>query len=150
FGALPASAQSPNPFGKPSADVPFPSDNIDAIRFTRPIGWKDQTRSEVLARNGVVATSQPAATAAGLEILQDGGNAIDAAVAAAAVLAVTEPNSTGLGADLFAIVWSARHQRLFGLMSSGWAPAGWNVEYFTSRGFTEVPGSGIHSAVVPG
>jgi len=149
FGAGTASAQSPNAFGKPSADVPFPSDNIDSFRFTRPIGWKDQTRSEVLARHGIAATSQPASTAAALEILQNGGNAIDAAVAAAAVQAVTEPNSTGLGGDLFAIVWSERHKKLFGLMSSGWAPAGWSLEYFASRGLTSIP-QNIHSAVVPG
>ena len=150
FGAMPASAQSANPFGKPSADVPFPSENIDAIRATRTMGWKDQTRSEVLARNGIVATSEPSATAAGLEILHNGGNAIDAAVAAAAALAVTEQNSSSLGSDLFAIVWSAKHQKLYGLMSSGWAPAGWSVDYFKSRGFDSVPNSGIHSAVVPG
>lgn len=150
FAAMSVSAQSANPFGKPSADVPFPSENIDSYRFTRPIGWKDQTRSEVLARHGIAATSQPSSTAAALEILQNGGNAIDAAVAAAAVQTVTEQNSVGLGADLFAIVWSERHKKLFGLMASGWAPAAWNLEYFRSRGFTEEIPDGIHSAVVPG
>jgi gamma-glutamyltranspeptidase/glutathione hydrolase len=146
----PSLAQSPNAFGKPSAGILTPSDNITALPATRPDGYVDQTRSEVLARNGIVATSQPLATAAGLRILLDGGNAVDAAVAAAAALAVVEPGSTGLGGDLFALVWSARDKKLYALASSGWAPKAWTPEFFTSRGFTSVPGSGIHSAVVPG
>jgi gamma-glutamyltranspeptidase/glutathione hydrolase len=149
LGAAPGLGQSPHPFGKPAGDVEFPSGNVDPVRATRPVGWKDQTRSEVLARNGIVATSEPAATAVGLQVLHEGGNAMDAAVAASAALAVVEPQSTGLGGDLFALVWSARHQKLFALMSSGWSPAGWTPEYFRNLGVTSIP-QGINSAVVPG
>ncbi len=141
---------SANPFGKPTADVPQPGNNIDAVRATRPVGYADQTRSEVLARNGIAATSQPAATATAEQILMDGGNAMDAAVAAAATLGVTEPMSTGLGGDMFAIVYSARDKKLYGLEASGWSPAGWTPEYFEELGVDEIPGRGINSAVVPG
>src|SRR5688572_28267561 len=77
------------------------------------------TRTPVVARNGLIATSQPLASAAGLRVLQDGGNAIDAAVTAVAVLSVVEPTMTGAGGDLFAIVYDARSGRLHGLNASG-------------------------------
>jgi gamma-glutamyltranspeptidase/glutathione hydrolase len=142
---------SANPFGKPSAELPNPGDNIDAVRAARPYGYADQTRSEVLARNGIAATSEPLATATAERILMDGGNAIDAAVAAAATLGVVEPESTGLGGDMFAIVWSARDKKLYGMEASGWAPQGWTPEYFRDTlGVDEVPNDGINSAVVPG
>lgn len=145
-----SNSASLNPFGKPSADLPNPGTNIDAVRVARPQGYIDQTRSEVLARNGIAATSQPLATATAERILMDGGNAIDAAVAASATLGVVEPMSVGLGGDLFAIVWSARDKKLYGLNSSGWAPQKWTPEYFKKLGVDEVPTSGINSAVVPG
>ena len=141
---------SGNPFGKPSADVPNPGSNITAVPAARPQGYIDQTRSEVLARNGMAATSQPLATSTAEQILMDGGNAIDAAVGAAATLGVVEPGSTGIGGDMFAIVWSARDKKLYGLSASGWSPKGWTPEYFSSRGLDEVPSRGINSAVVPG
>ena len=141
---------SGNPFGKPSAAVPNPGSNNTAVRAARPQGYIDQTRSEVLARNGIAATSQPLATSTAEQILMDGGNAIDAAVGAAATLGVVEPGSTGIGGDLFAIVWSARDKKLYGLSASGWAPKGWTPEYFSSRGLDEVPSRGIDSAVIPG
>ena len=150
-GATPAFAQSPNAFGRPTADVPNPGVNITAVPATRPAGYVDQGRSEVLARNGIVATSQPLATSAGLRILLDGGNAVDAAVAAAAVLGVVEPMSTGLGGDLFALVWWAKDRKLYALASSGWAPRRWTVDYFKNRlGVDSVPSRGINSAVIPG
>ena len=141
---------SDTPFGKPTAELRNPGDRINAIRFARPYGYADQTRSEVLARNGIAATSQPLATATAEQVLMDGGNAIDAAVAAAATLGVVEPNSTGLGGDMFAIVWSARDKRLYGMEASGWSPRLWTPEYFSSRGITTMPNTGINSVVVPG
>ena len=90
----------------------MPTASIDAVPGSRAQGWLFQGRSEVLARHGIVATSDPLAAQAGLEILRRGGNAIDAAVATGAVLDVTSQNDTGIGGDLFAIVWSAA---LFGI-----------------------------------
>src|SRR5437867_8406051 len=85
----------------------------------RPAGNLHSTRSVVMGRNGMIATSQPLASAAGLKVLQDGGNAIDAAVTAAAVLAVVEPSMTGIGGGLFAIVYDARSKTRRGLNASG-------------------------------
>ena len=144
-------AQSPNPFGRPSADKPQPGAGITAAPGSRAQGWLEQGRSEVLARHGIVATSDPLASQAGLEILKNGGNAIDAAVAAAAVLDVTSQNDTGIGGDLFAIIWSAKDKKLYALNSGGWAPAGWTPDFFTNRlKATRVPGNGVNAATVPG
>ena len=82
-------------------------------------GWSAQGRSEVLARHGMVATSDPLAAQAGLEILRQGGNAIDAAVATGAVLDVTSQNDTGIGGDLFALVWVAKEKKLYALNAAG-------------------------------
>ena len=98
---------------------------------SRAQGWLGQGRSEVIARHGIVATSDPLAAQAGLDILKQGGNAIDAAVAAGAVLDVTSQNDTGIGGDLFALVWVAKDKKLYALNSAGWAPAGWAPEFFT-------------------
>ena len=144
-------AQSPNPFGTPSTDQPTPTAAIDAVAGSRAQGWLAQGRSEVLARHGMVATSDPLAAQAGLEILQRGGNAIDAAVAAGTVLDVTSQNDTGIGGDLFALVWSARDKKLYALNSGGWAPAGWTPQFFTDRlRVKSVPGAGVNAATVPG
>lgn len=144
-------AQSPHPFGIPSADQPAPSATIDAVSGSRAQGWLGQGRSEVLARHGIVATSDPLAAQAGVEILRQGGNAIDAAVAAGAVLDVTSQNDTGIGGDLFALVWSARDKRLYALNSGGWAPAAWTPQFFIEKlAVKSVPGSGVNSATVPG
>jgi gamma-glutamyltranspeptidase / glutathione hydrolase len=142
---------SPNAFGKPSAEVPNPGSNVTALRATRPQGYTEQSRSEVLARNGIAATSQPLMTATAERILMDGGNAVDAAVAAAATAGVVEPMATGLGGDMFALVWSARDKKLYGLESSGWAPKKWTPQYFKDTlGVEQVPASGINSVTVPG
>jgi gamma-glutamyltranspeptidase / glutathione hydrolase len=151
LSALGGEAQSPNPFGTPSADKPQPSAGIPAVGGARAQGWPGQGRSEVLARHGIVATSDPIAAQAGLEILRQGGNAIDAAVATGAVLDVTSQNDTGIGGDLFALVWSARDKKLYALNAAGWAPAAWTPSFFTDRlKETRVPGSGVNAATVPG
>jgi gamma-glutamyltranspeptidase/glutathione hydrolase len=146
-----ASAQSPHPFGAPTPQEPNPAASIAAVGGSRAQGWRGQGRSEVLARHGIVATSDPLAVQAGLEVLRNGGNAIDAAVAAGAVLDVTSQNDTGIGGDLFALVWVAREQKLYGLSSAGWAPAGWTPEFFRNQlGLERMPGSGVNAATVPG
>ena len=103
-----------------------------------------------MARHGIVATSDPLAAQAGLEILRQGGNAIDAAVATAAMLDVTSQNDTGIGGDLFALVWVAKEKKLYALSAAGWAPAGWTPEFFAKLGEKRVPGGGVNSATVPG
>jgi gamma-glutamyltranspeptidase / glutathione hydrolase len=124
---------------------------FSAPRGDRTSGWLAQTRSEVLARNGVVTTSQPLASQAGLQILRQGGNAFDAAVASAAVLNLVEPASAGVGGDLFVIAWVAKEKTLIALNASGRAPAGATPDHLAARGFkNHMPLHGIDSATVPG
>ena len=107
-------------------------------------------RAYVTARNGLVATSQPLAAQAGLAVLQSGGNAIDAAIAAVATLCVVEPCSTGIGGDAFALIWSAAEGRLVGLNASGPAPAGLTADLVRGRGHTSFPTRGGLPVTVPG
>src|SRR5215467_11759056 len=107
-------------------------------------------RSPVYAPNGVAATSQPLATTAAINVLQHGGNAIDAAVTAAAVLAVVEPMMTGPGGDMFAIVWSAKEKKLVALNASGRAGSLMTREELVKRGRTRMPTSGVETVTVPG
>jgi gamma-glutamyltranspeptidase/glutathione hydrolase len=124
---------------------------FSATRGDRSSGWLPQSRSEVLARNGIVATSQPLAAQAGLQILKNGGNAFDAAVATAAVMNVVEPGSAGIGGDVFVIAWLAKENRLVALNGSGRSPSGATPKHFTERGFAkQMPLHGIDSATVPG
>ena len=116
----------------------------------RPAGNPRGTRSPVLARNGVIATSQPLASAAGLQVMQEGGNAIDAAVTAAAVLAVVEPTMTGIGGDVFALVYDAKTKQLRGLNSSGRAGAKADADMLLAKGETDMPGAGVYTVTVPG
>jgi gamma-glutamyltranspeptidase / glutathione hydrolase len=116
----------------------------------RPAGNPRSTRSVVMARNGIIATSQPLASAAGLRVLQQGGNAIDAAVTAAAVLSVVEPTMNGVGGDLFAIVYDAKTKTVRGLNASGRAPAAATIEEFRKRKLDEIPYRGVLSLSVPG
>ena len=144
-------AQSANPFGIPTEESPTPAANVVAAAGSRAQGWLGQGRSEVIARHGIVATSDTLAAQAGLEILQAGGNAVDAAVAAGAVLDVTSQNDTGIAGDLFALVYVAKENKLYALNSAGWAPAGWTPEFFKNDlGLDSVPGSGVNAATVPG
>jgi gamma-glutamyltranspeptidase/glutathione hydrolase len=149
--AISASAQSDHPFGIPTSGKANPAANIVAVPGTRAQGFAGQGRSEVMARHGIVATSDPLAAQAGLEILQQGGNAIDAAVAAAAVLDVTSQNDAGIAGDLFALVWSAQDKKLYALNSAGFAPAAWTPAFFKDTlGVERIPGSGVNAATVPG
>ena len=144
-------AQSANPFGIPTEESPTPAANVVAAAGSRAQGWLGQGRSEVIARHGIVATSDTLAAQAGLEILQAGGNAVDAAVAAGAVLDVTSQNDTGIAGDLFALVYVAQENKLYALNSAGWAPEGWTPEFFKNDlGLDSVPGSGVNAATVPG
>ena len=103
-----------------------------------------------LAKNGMVASSQPLATLAGVELLMNGGNAIDAAIGTAAVLGVVEPMSIGIGGDAFCIFYSARDRALKALDASGRSPYGASLEFCRKSGFKEMPQRGIHSVTVPG
>ena len=150
-GAFAASSDvSPTPFGIPTHKIPDPSGNITAVRGDRQWFWTEQTRSEVLARHGIVATSQPLAAQAGLQVLKQGGNAADAAVATAAMLGLTEPESAGIGGDMEAIYYSAKNRRLYGLNAAGWAPASATPQFYHHKGMNSVPAYGVFSATVPG
>src|SRR6059036_179256 len=107
-------------------------------------------RSVVRASQAMVATSQPLASQVGLDILKRGGNAVDAAIAIAAVLNVTEPNMTGVGGDAFAMIYSAKSKTLEALNASGRAPRALNLEYFTSWKIAEMPLTGMAAVTVPG
>jgi len=111
---------------------------------------RTQGRSMVVSKQGIVAAEHPLAAQAGAEVLAQGGSAVDAAVAANAVMGVVAPMMCGVGGDLFAIVYDARSGTLHGLNASGWAPSGLTIEFLRQRGHTNMPLSGIHSVTVPG
>jgi gamma-glutamyltranspeptidase/glutathione hydrolase len=121
-----------------------------AVAHDRPSGPLHKTRSAVHATHGLAATSQPLATQAALRVLQEGGNAIDAALAANAVLGVVEPMSCGVGGDLFALVWDAKTKTLHGLNASGRAPAAATLAEYRRRGLDRIPTYGPLSWSVPG
>lgn len=116
----------------------------------RPAGNIQGTRSAPVARHGMIATSQSLASVAGLKAMQDGGNAIDAAITAAAVLSVVEPSMNGIGGDLFALVYDAKTRRVYGLDSSGRSSHLATPAEFARRGLTHMPGSGPLPVDVPG
>jgi gamma-glutamyltranspeptidase / glutathione hydrolase len=111
---------------------------------------RDYGRSMVITDQGIVATSQVIASQAGAQILSRGGSAIDAAIAANAVLGVTEPMMNGIGGDLFLLYWDAKSGKLYGLNASGWAPQGLTIEFLKKQGVTSMPEDGIYSVTVPG
>jgi len=111
---------------------------------------RSQARSMVISRQGIVATSQTLASQAGAQVLARGGNAVDAAIAANAVMQVVEPMSNGMGGDLFVIYWEARTGKLYGLNASGWAPRGLSIAFLRAKGLSSMPQTGIHSVTVPG
>jgi len=116
----------------------------------RPAGNPHQARSVVYGTNGMIATSQPLASAAGLQVLQNGGSAVDAAVTAAAVLAVVEPTMTGIGGDLFAIVYDGTTRSLRALNASGRSAYAATPAAFEARGLESVPTTGVLAVTVPG
>src|SRR5215831_5564166 len=107
-------------------------------------------RSMVITKHGLVAANHPLAARAGVEMLERGGNAVDAAIAANAAMGLMEPAMNGIGGDLFVIYHEAGTGKIYGLNSSGWAPAGLNVALLRERGHTEMPQTGIHTVTVPG
>ncbi len=125
-------------------------ESASAAGYDRPSGDPRQSRSVVLARHGIVATSQPLAAQTGLDVLKAGGNAVDAAIAANAMIGLVEPMSCGIGGDLFAIYWDAKTKKLYGLNASGRSPFGLTKEEFAKRELKQVPIKGTLSWSVPG
>ena len=124
--------------------------SFNLVGYDRITGLDFASRSEVLASNGMAATSHPLATQTAISVLKNGGNAIDAAIAANAVLGLVEPTGCGIGGDLFAIVWSADDKRLYGLNSSGPAPIKISIKEITNKGLDAIPPYGPLPVTVPG
>ena len=116
----------------------------------RITGEPFSTRSEIIAENGMVATSHPLATQVGINILKDGGNAIDAAIAANAAIGLMEPTGNGIGGDLFAIIWIEKEKKLYGLNASGRSPKNLTLDYFKKNNLTTIPAYGPLPVSVPG
>ncbi|HUG18822.1 MAG TPA: gamma-glutamyltransferase, partial [Planctomycetaceae bacterium] len=123
---------------------------IQAGEYARPGEFPHQSRSVVIAKNGLVATSHPLAAQVGLDVLKSGGNAADAAIAASAMMGLVEPMSCGIGGDLFAIYWHAKTQQLYGLNASGRSPYTLTKKVFDERGLVQIPLDGPLSWSVPG
>ncbi|MEO0555979.1 MAG: gamma-glutamyltransferase [Bacteroidota bacterium] len=116
----------------------------------RLTGYTFTTRSEIIAKNGMAATSQPLATQVALDILQKGGSAMDAAISANAMLGLVEPASCGIGGDIFAIVWDSETEKLYGFNGSGRSPKSLDIDYFMDRGMEEIPLFGPLPVSTPG
>ncbi len=116
----------------------------------RMTGLNFATRSEIVAKNGMACTSQPLATQVAIDILKKGGSAVDAAIAADAMLGLVEPTGSGIGGDLFAIVWDAKTQKLYGLNASGRSPKSLSLAYFKEKGLKHIPALGPLPVSVPG
>src|SRR2546427_9247950 len=115
-----------------------------------PAQGRTQARSMVITRYGIVASEQPLASQIGATILAQGGNAVDAAVAANAAMGLCAPMANGLGGDLFAIVYQAKTGKLHGLNASGWAPAGLTPQFLKGKGILQMPTNGIDAVTIPG
>ena len=124
--------------------------SLNLFAQDRITGSNFATRSEVIAQNGMVCSSQPLATQVGLDILKAGGNAVDAAIAVNAMLGLVEPTGCGIGGDLFAIVWNAEEGKLYGLNASGRSPKSLDIEYFREQGMEKIPAFGPIPVSVPG
>jgi len=118
--------------------------------YDRITGEQFASRSEVIGQHGMIATSHPLATQIGIDVLKKGGTAIDAAIAANIALGLMEPTGSGIGGDLFAIVWDAKEQKLFGLNASGPAPQSISLDYFKQQKLAKIPPFGPLPVTVPG
>ncbi|WP_439481687.1 gamma-glutamyltransferase [Cyclobacterium plantarum] len=123
---------------------------VSSIAQTRSTGKGFATRSETIAKNGMAATSHPLATETALNVLRNGGNAVDAAIAANAVLGLVEPTGNGIGGDIFAIVWDEKTQKLHAINGSGRSPKSLDIDYFQEKGFNVIPYLGPLPVSVPG
>src|SRR5437870_2859917 len=136
----------------------FPQDDAPATftsaasvaAVTTPQPSREQARSMIVTRYGIVATSQFLASQAGAKMLEAGGNAVDAAIAANAVLGLTQPYVNGMGGDLFAIVYEAKTGKVYGLNSSGWTPKALTIDYLKAKNIDKIDSRGIHAITVPG
>ncbi|SHN00088.1 gamma-glutamyltranspeptidase / glutathione hydrolase [Cyclobacterium lianum] len=124
--------------------------HLSAQAQIRSTGKSFATRSETIAKNGMAATSHPLATETALEVLRNGGNAVDAAIAANAVLGLVEPTGNGIGGDIFAIVWDEASQKLHAINGSGRSPKSLDIDYFQEKGFNVIPYLGPLPVSVPG
>ena len=124
--------------------------SMSGYGYDRVTGEQFASRSEVIGQHGMIATSHPLATQIGLDILKKGGTAIDAAIAANIALGLMEPTGSGMGGDLFAIVWDAKEHKLFGLNASGPAPQSISLDYFKEQKLNKIPPFGPLPVTVPG
>jgi len=124
--------------------------SVSTASANSPAAAREQARSMIVTKYGIVATSQFLASQAGAKLLEAGGNAIDAAIAANAVLGLTQPYVNGVGGDLFAIFYEAKTGKLYGLNSSGWTPKALTIEYLKSKGVGQIDRIGVHAITVPG
>ena len=130
--------------------IAFLATSLSVVGQDRITGKTFATRSEVIAQKGMAATSQPLATQVALDILKKGGSAVDAAIAANALLGLVEPTGNGMGGDLFAIVWDANKKELTALNASGRSPNSLTLDYFKERNMTKIPSYGPLPVSVPG
>jgi gamma-glutamyltranspeptidase / glutathione hydrolase len=141
-------------FGKKSRTrwIAIPATVLAALAVPMVVRGQDrgQARSMVVSRNGIVAAESPLAAQAGVRILERGGNAVDAAIATNAMMGVVEPMMNGIGGDLFAIVYDARANKLYGLNASGWAPQALTIDFLRKQGLRDMPQQGVHAITVPG
>ena len=130
------------------ASLSFAEDEM--AYYDRPLGNPRQSRSVVVAKHGIVATSLPLAAEVGVDILKAGGNAADAAIATNAMLGLIEPMSCGIGGDVFVIYWDNKTKKLYGLNGSGRSPYTLNRDVFKQKGLKSIPGEGVLCWSVPG